>query len=162
MRRFVKPALFAILAVGCLALGSGAQQPTPPAPPTVPPIPGSATGRTITKGGGTYEELVAPGGQRYYSVLWNHDATDAMAGVIAKQLVEAKTDAEKEQLKGKLKETLNKQFDDRQKRHEKEIEALEAQVKKLKEMVSKRQENKKEIIEDRTKQLEREAKGLGW
>ncbi len=39
---------------------------------------------------------------------------------------------------------------------------LEAQVKRLKEMVSKRQENKKAIIDDRTKQLEREATGLGW
>jgi TATA-binding protein-associated factor Taf7 len=73
---------------------------------------------------------------------------DTAAIQLAKQIINAKTDVEKDKLKDKLKETLTKRFDDRQKRHEKELEALEAQVKKLKEMVSKRQENKKEIIEE--------------
>jgi len=90
------------------------------------------------------------------------DPADGEAKKIAKQLSEAKTDSEKDKLKEKLKELLTKQFDDRQKRHEKELDALETQVKKLKEMVNKRQENKKDIIDERTKQLGREAAGLGW
>jgi hypothetical protein len=81
---------------------------------------------------------------------------------LAKQLAETKDQTEREKARDHLKELLNKQFDDRQKRHDKEIESLEAQVKKLKDMVSKRQDNKKEIIDERSKQLEREAKGLGW
>ena len=81
---------------------------------------------------------------------------------LAKELANAKSDTEKEKLHDKLVEALNKAFDERQTRQEQEIKALEAQVKKLKEMVSKRQEAKKDIIADRVKQLEREAKGLGW
>ena len=152
MMRFVKPAMLASLAIGCLALGSGAQQPSPPAPQ---PAPGR--GLMVTPDGHLHEQL--------YTTKWyldRYDAADALTVQLAKQLVDAKTDGDKEKLKEKLKEMLGKQFDDRQKRHEKEIEALEAQIKKLKDMVAKRQENKKDIIDDRTKQLEREAKGLGW
>ena len=154
MMRFVKPAMLASLAIGCLALGSGAQQPSPPAPPPAP-----TRGLAVTPDGHLQEQLFTYGPKWY---MERHDAADALTVQLAKQLVDAKTDGDKEKLKEKLKETLGKQFDDRQKRHEKEIEALEAQIKKLKDMVAKRQENKKDIIDDRTKQLEREAKGLGW
>ena len=87
---------------------------------------------------------------------------DAEAIRLTRQLTDAKTDADKDKLKEKLKDLLVKQFDERQKRHEKELEALEAQVKKLKEMVNKRQDNKREIIDERIKQLQRDAQGLGW
>jgi hypothetical protein len=74
-----------------------------------------------------------------------------------------KADAEqKEKLKTKLSETLSKQFDARQKRHEAEIAALEAQVKRLKDLVQKRQDNRREIINRRFEQLVRDAEGLGW
>ncbi len=171
MNVFVKSALFAALGVCTLAIGSGAQQPPPPAP--VPPPPNDPFGQpphttTIVRTADGATNTVTLGQPLFTDpnaafLFYHHfDQADTQVVQLAKQIVEAKTDTEKDKLKDKLKDTLNKQFDDRQKRHEKELEALEAQVKKLKEMVSKRQENKKEIIEERTKQLEREAKGLGW
>jgi hypothetical protein len=80
---------------------------------------------------------------------------------LVKQLAKAEGQ-DKEKLKAKLTETIDKQFEVRQKRHEAEITALENQLKKLKETVQKRQENRKEIVGKRYEQLIRESEGLGW
>jgi hypothetical protein len=81
---------------------------------------------------------------------------------LARQLGEAKSDADREKLKAKLVEILEKQFDLKRRRHEAELEALEAQVKKLKDMVRVRGENRRQIISDRLEQILRDAQGLGW
>ena len=81
---------------------------------------------------------------------------------LAQQLAAAKSDSDREKIKGQLAETLEKQFDQRQKRHEEEIKSLEAQVKKLKDLVDKRQENRREIIGARLNQIVKESQGLGW
>ena len=78
------------------------------------------------------------------------------------QQLEKAEGVNKDKIKTRLTEMLGKQFDFRQKRHESEITALEAQVKKLKEIVQKRQENRKEIIGKRFDQLLRDSEGLGW
>ena len=72
------------------------------------------------------------------------------------------TDDEKEKLKAKIADVLDKQFDQRQRRHESEIEALEAQVKRLKELVRLRNERRQEIVAKRLEQVLRDAEGLGW
>jgi hypothetical protein len=77
-------------------------------------------------------------------------------------LERAKTDSERSDARTKLSENVGKQFDLRQKRHGLEIEALETQVKKLKELVRKRQESREDIISRRVDQILREADGLGW
>jgi hypothetical protein len=84
------------------------------------------------------------------------------AADLVRQLGEAKNDNDRDKLKAKLSEVLEKQFDLRQKRHASEIEALKAKVKKLEELVEKRKENRKEIVSKRLDQLQREAQGLGW
>jgi hypothetical protein len=84
------------------------------------------------------------------------------ANELARQLRDVKTDIDKDKLKALLTETLERQFDLRQKRHTTEIENLEAQVKKLKELVQKRQEARRDIINKRLDQLKSEAEGLGW
>ncbi len=71
-------------------------------------------------------------------------------------------DARRSEFRTKLSKNLGEQFDLRQKRHAMEIEALETQVKKLKELVRKRQESREDIISRRLDQIEREADGLGW
>jgi hypothetical protein len=149
MTRFVKSCFFGLLALGCLAVGSAAQQQPSPAPDFGTPLPVGQNHGAYGSGFGVSPYSMGPGGSDPASQL-------------ARQIVDAKTEVEKEKLKDALKETLNKQFDSRQKHHEKEIADLEAQLKKLKEMVAKRQENKKEIIDEKLKQLEREARGLGW
>jgi hypothetical protein len=81
---------------------------------------------------------------------------------LARQLGEAKSDSDRSKIRTQLGEVLEKQFDQRQKRHEDEIKQLEAQIKKLKDLVDKRQENRREIISARLNQIVKESQGLGW
>ena len=50
----------------------------------------------------------------------------------AQQLAAARSDSDREKIKSQLTDLLEKQFDQRQKKHEDEIKQLEAQIKKLK------------------------------
>jgi hypothetical protein len=84
------------------------------------------------------------------------------ANELAQKLVGAKSDADREKHKEQLSEILDKQFEVRQQRHKKEIESLEAQVKKLRDLVDKRQENRRQIVAKRLDQILQEAQGLGW
>jgi hypothetical protein len=84
------------------------------------------------------------------------------ADQVVRQFGQAKTADDKDKLKVKLTQVLDKQFDQRQRRHESEIEALEAQVKKLKELIRLRNEMRREIVAKRSEQLLRDAEGLGW
>jgi hypothetical protein len=84
------------------------------------------------------------------------------ANEIRHRLESATTDSQRSEVRTKLAENLGKQFDLRQKRHGLEIEALETQVKKLRELVRKRQDSREEIISRRVDQVLREAEGLGW
>jgi hypothetical protein len=84
------------------------------------------------------------------------------ADELVHQLAAAKTDSEKDKVKTKLSEVLEKQFDLRQQRHAMEIAALEGQLKRLQDMVQKRQEGRRDIVSKRLDQLVREAQGLGW
>lgn len=180
MTAFVKPMLTSALAVGCLAVAGGAQQPPRPAPPAPPAAPSQhafpwvageqggvtvlqatpgqppAVARTFSNG---MLSLSGPG-DRFFAFAGSAD--DVKAQQLTKKLVEAKSDEEKDKLRGDIKAALEKAFAERQKRHEDQIKQLEDQVKKLKKIVSDRQEAKGEIIADRMKQLEKDAKGLGW
>ncbi len=84
------------------------------------------------------------------------------ADMLKHRLDGATTDAERSEIRTKLAAILGNQFDLRQKRHGLEIEALETQVRKLRELVRKRQESREEIISRRVEQIVREAEGLGW
>jgi hypothetical protein len=81
---------------------------------------------------------------------------------LTKKLGEAKSESERSEIKTELSQNLEKQFGLRQKRHQEEIAALEAKVKKLKDLVEKRQENRREIIAKRLDQVLSNAEGLGW
>ena len=80
---------------------------------------------------------------------------------LSRKLTEVKSDSEKSEIKSQLPQTLEKQFDLRQKRHQDEIAKLEAKVKQLKDLVDKRRENRREIIDKRLEQIFRDAEGLG-
>jgi hypothetical protein len=84
------------------------------------------------------------------------------ADELVRQLAAAKSDPDRDKIKVKLGEVLEKQFDVRQQRHNMEIAALEAQLKRLQEMVQKRQDGRRDIVAKRLDQLAREAQGLGW
>ncbi len=71
-------------------------------------------------------------------------------------------ESEKQKLIGKLAETVEQHFDLRQAIREKEIKALEAQVKKLRELHDRRNSERDRIVNDRVDLLLRDASGLGW
>jgi hypothetical protein len=132
-------------------------------------------------GGGGYIQSAPTGGQplsnsfRSYSAAqssdfmphsWSRSAAEAELDRAVSEaigrLTEAKADSDRDKIKTQLSELLEKQFDQRQKRHESEIAALEAKVKALKELVAKRQENRRDSIARRLDQILRDAQGLGW
>ncbi len=113
---------------------------------------------TLTGAYSTSPFAVAQGYPAFYGV----EGHDLESRNLAKAVANAKGDGDIEKAKDKLKDHLDKQFESRQKRHEDEVKALEEQVKKLKDMIGKRKENKREIIDERSKQLVRDAQGLGW
>ena len=84
------------------------------------------------------------------------------ADLLIRQLEAADSDTLRHDIKAKLGETLSKQFDAGQKRYGLEIEAIEAQIKRLKDLVRKRQENRAEIISRRLDQIVRDSQGLGF
>jgi hypothetical protein len=163
----------ALLGTGASVASSMAQQPPPanyipsvtvqpPQPVPVPPVPPAPT---IVNSDRLYQVQPDNGG-RAFVARWIVEPDEANlaheADQLARQLGESKSDTDRDKLKTKLGEVLGKQFDQRQKRHEREIEQLEAQVKKLKDLVEKRQENRREIIGRRLEQILRESQGLGW
>jgi hypothetical protein len=89
------------------------------------------------------------------------ELSNQVDALVAK-LGESKSDTDKDTIKTQLNEALAKQFDQRQKRHEAEIAGLEAKVKKLKELVARRQESRRDIIAKRLDQVLRDSEGLGW
>jgi hypothetical protein len=96
-----------------------------------------------------YAQHGYPNGQNQFPLFQSPSETDKLA----RQLAQAKGDGERESLKAKLAQELEKQFDQRQKKHQAESEDLEAQVKKLKELIRTRNENRKEIISRRVEFL---------
>ena len=81
---------------------------------------------------------------------------------LIRELAKSSSEGRINEIKKRLDDILAKQFDAREKRHELEIEALEAKVKKLKDLVNKRQESREEIITRRLEQIVRDSQGLGW
>lgn len=82
------------------------------------------------------------------------------------QLVHDFAGLEDEEAKAKLKvqlaEALVQQFDARHAIREQELQQLEEQMKRLRELLEKRKEAKPKIIESRMDELIRAAEGLGW
>jgi hypothetical protein len=164
-----KLALLLIVVAGTasLAVSAPGQDLRPPQPPPAPAtLPPGAAAYTLT----APEPLLAPAGNYSLDTVYriSRDQTHEEASLaqkatsLAKQLGTVKSDDDRDKLKTELSTVLEKQFDLRQKRHQKEIDSLETQVKKLKNLVDKRQENRREIIAKRLEQIQREADGLGW
>jgi hypothetical protein len=76
--------------------------------------------------------------------------------------VEAKKEDERREIRKNLMEVLNQQFDVHIKQQQKELDDLEKQISKLKDVVKKRLDAKSTIVERRLEQLVQDAEGLGW
>jgi hypothetical protein len=74
----------------------------------------------------------------------------------------SKDEGEQAKIRSKLSAVLEKQFDLQEKRRDLEVARLEAQLKKIRELMRKRADARQTIVEKRLDQLLREAQGLGW
>jgi hypothetical protein len=68
----------------------------------------------------------------------------------------------RDKIKADLSTLLEKQFDAQQKRRDVEVSRIEAQLKKLRDLMRKRSEARQSIVDKRLDQLLRDAEGLGW
>jgi hypothetical protein len=81
---------------------------------------------------------------------------------LAHDYVQATKDDDKKEIRKKLTETLNKQFDAHLAQQQKELEDLEKKITSLRAVLKKRQEAKNAIVERLIEQLVQDAEGLGW
>src|SRR5438045_1190600 len=84
------------------------------------------------------------------------------AATLLSQFARTEDEEARAAIKSKLSGVLEKQFDLQQKRRQQEVARIEAQLKKLKDLIRKRSEARQTIIDKRLDQLLREAEGLGW
>jgi hypothetical protein len=123
----------------------------------------SADSNLVDEMPGTYQNRIAlNAGSEQHELSVAESALARKADGFKRMLEQAKGDTQRNEVRAKLSENLGKQFDFRQKRHRLEIEALERQVAKLKELVRKRQDSREEIISRRVEEIQREVDGLGW
>jgi hypothetical protein len=171
-----------LVAAGCVAVAVAQQIESPARQRTQSQSEGSSRSTSASFGNDVAQELSAPAGNsatatfypRSYTTgvqnglhtVWSYGGEEAglagEAGELVRKLEAADSDTARTEIKSKLAANLGKQFDARQKHHEQEIKALEAKVKKLKDIVSKRQESREQIIAQRVEQMLRESQGLGW
>jgi hypothetical protein len=69
---------------------------------------------------------------------------------------------ERMELKSQIAKELGEEFLSQQKRRSLELDRVEAQLKKVRDLLRKRSEERQTIIDKRLDQLVREAEGLGW
>jgi hypothetical protein len=76
----------------------------------------------------------------------------------------SQTEDEKERgwIAGEMEKVIARHFDIRQESRDRELKRLEEQVRKLREVHQKRARQKEQIVQDRVRQLLRDADGLGW
>jgi hypothetical protein len=68
----------------------------------------------------------------------------------------------REDIREELSKVIAKHFEVRQQIRARELEELEAQVSRLRELHNRREQEKEQIVRDRLQQLLRDAEGLGW
>jgi hypothetical protein len=128
--------------------------PVPPLPPAPPGATFYAPGQRDWKNA-VYAVNFAPANAEEANLVRQVDE-------LGKKLADSKDSEERSKIKGQLSDLLGKQFDLRQKRHQEEFDALKAKLEKLKQLLDKRQENRKDIIAKRLDQILSDAEGLGW
>jgi hypothetical protein len=117
----------------------------------------SATGQSPVKGSRN-------GGDNLWSgyVASPQQTLQSQAHDLAQQYVKSEKEDDKKDIRKKLTEVLDKQFDLHLQEQQKELDELEKQVAKLKAVLRKRKDAKENIVERRFEQLVQDADGLGW
>jgi hypothetical protein len=97
-----------------------------------------------------------------YQELLEENKLDAESLDLAQQYKDASNEAEKEAIRKKLEDLLNRIFELRQKNRQQEIERLEKRIAGLREQNAKRLDMKDEIVQRRLLQLLGEKNVLEW
>ena len=95
-------------------------------------------------------------------LLNDEGAAEREVTKLTRQFVDTEDGTERSKIKSSLSAALEKEFDLQQKRRELELARVEAQIKKVRELMRKRTDNRQSIIDRRLDQIVREAEGLGW
>jgi hypothetical protein len=91
----------------------------------------------------------------------DRDHTELTRTLLAKYQKSSDQD-EREQLSDELGKVITEHFEIRQKIRAHELEELNAQIRRLQALHDRREQDKSQIINDRLRQLMRDAEGLGW
>jgi ABC-type transporter MlaC component len=97
-----------------------------------------------------------------FSIMFN--TTQSFAQIADQLLTKWKKapESEREAIQKELRDVVTKEYQQRLGTYSKEIEALEAQMKELREKLEFRKSKQDDIVDFRVQQLLREAQGLGW
>jgi hypothetical protein len=115
-------------------------------------------------------QSLAPAPQAPSAVQWSGSvygqyggyALHGQAAELARQYVKAEKEEDKREIRKKLTDVLNKEFDARLQQQQKELEELEKQIAHLRTVLRKRSDAKDKIIDRRADQLIEDAEGMGW
>jgi hypothetical protein len=155
---FRKLAISGVSILAVMTLVVSAQQPDiAQGQPSIAPQPLDALPAQPGQASPYWNGTIAFGNQPHREEMELHHKSQELIRQLAKA-----EGSKKGKIKDQLSETLGKQFDARQKRHQAEIKALEEKLKKLKDLVQKREDKRDEIVSKRLEQLVRDAEGLGW
>ncbi|MCK4352997.1 hypothetical protein KAW65_06270 [candidate division WOR-3 bacterium] len=97
-----------------------------------------------------------------YELLKKQQELEVKSWKLAEDYKSVETDAEKEKIKSDLKTLLNELFDLKEKDKEFELQRLEKEIAKIKELITKRKAHKNEIIENHFNRLIGEKEYLEW
>jgi hypothetical protein len=138
-----------------------------PAPQAAPPVSALPSYGPMTAFPGVNEYQPAPANPFFTNLVADSHSSkerelDRQSHDLARQYARTENRDEREKLRDKLNDTLKQQFDAQQQRRKDEIKQIEDQLKKLRELMQKREDSKSSIVQRRLEQLLQEADGLGW
>jgi hypothetical protein len=139
----------------------GHAQSLAPAYPNTPDTARANGGYQVIEGPkGAY--IVSRGDGELHKLMESEASSEREVRRLVDEYARTDNEGQRSKIKSKLSEVLDKQFDLQQKRREMEVAQIEAQLKKLRELMRKRSEARQTIVDRRLDQLVRDAEGLGW
>ncbi len=87
---------------------------------------------------------------------------EAEQGQLLAKFAQTTDEKQRAEIKASLAKVLQRQFDLQLQQREREVSQIEARVKKLREMIAKRNRARQTIVAGRLDQLVNEAEGMGW
>lgn len=145
--------------------GTGAATATPPAAggtTVFQNAAGPGGPRAIQPSGGVLEARVGSVLDPFDELTSEDQQLEQEVQSLARQLADGGDEKQRAELKDKLAAALEKQFDAQQKLREQEVSQIEARVRKLRDLIHKRTDSRRKIIDNRLEQLLNDAEGLGW